>query len=114
MKFLTNFIITVLVSYIIGAFFPWWTIFPFIAIIYALMPLKPFVSFLCGFSALFFLWAILSFIIDVSNNHLLSKKMAMIFLQNDQYGYLILITALIGGVIGGLSALTGTLARRLF
>jgi hypothetical protein len=114
MKFFIIITLTILTAYIVGALFPWWMIFPFIAVIYALFSLKPRISFLCGFAALFLLWAILTLSIDISNHHLLSKKISLIFLQNEHYGYMILIAAFIGALIGGLSALTGSLAGSLY
>lgn len=113
MKFFISVTITILISYLAGAFLPWWCIFPLAAIIYAWIPLKHGYAFLSGFLSLFLLWGVLAFLIDSANHHLLSKKITMLFLQNEKYGYLILITGFIGGVTGGFSALTGSLARRL-
>jgi hypothetical protein len=112
MKFILSTTLTLLAAYLTGAFLPWWSISPVIAIIYLFIPLKPGIAFLSGFASLFFLWGTLAYCIDTANHHLLSKKMSTLFIQNEKYGYLILITALIGGLIGGLSALTGALAGR--
>ena len=114
MKFTLTVSLTILTAYLIGAFLPWWTIFPIIALIYFFIPMKPWTSFLSGFSALFLLWGFLALYMDTLNKHLLSKKISMIVFQNEKYGYLILLTAFIGALSGGLSALTGALAKRIF
>jgi hypothetical protein len=114
MKYFITITLTLLVSYLSGAILPWWCTFPLVAIIYALLRLSPGYSFLFGFASLFLLWGTVALVMDVANHHLLSKKISVLFMQNERYGFLILITAFIGGLVGGLSALTGSLARRLF
>jgi len=111
MKLLLPFLLTILLSYLSGAFLPWWTFVPITMTIFAFMPLKPGMAFLSGFIALLMLWGGLAWMMDASNHHILSKKIAQLFLKNDQYPFLILITSVIGGLLGGLSALTGSLGR---
>jgi len=48
----------------------------------------------------------------LSNEHLLSKKVASILFQKESYALLIIITATIGGLVAGMSALTGSLLRK--
>ena len=112
MRFFLPTLLTILLSYLSGAFLPWWTFVPVTMIIFAFMPLKPGMAFLSGFIALLILWGGLAWMMDASNHHILSKKIAQLFLKNDQYPFLILITSVIGGLLGGLSALTGSLGRR--
>ncbi len=114
MKLLLPTILTILLSYLLGAFFPWWTFVPFVIILFAFMPLKPGLAFLSGFTALFIFWGGLAWMMDASNHHILSQKIAQLFLKNDQYPILILITSVIGGLLGGLSALTGSMGRWTF
>jgi hypothetical protein len=111
MKHFLPFLLTILLSYLSGVFLPWWTFVPVIIIVYVLIPMKPGRAFLSGFLALFVLWGGLALMMDTSNHHILSKKIAQLFLQNDQYPFLLLITAIIGALLGGLSALTGSLGR---
>ncbi len=95
-------------------FLPWWSIAPSSFIVATLIDVKPFKAFLCGFFALFFLWGGLSWWISNANDHLLAGKLGLVILQSNQPFKLIIITALIGGLIGAFSALTGSLARSLF
>ncbi|MFN5334079.1 MAG: hypothetical protein ACK5BV_02675 [Bacteroidota bacterium] len=114
MKHFLPTILTILLSYLSGAFLPWWTFVPITMIIFAFMPLKPGMAFLSGFIALLIVWGGLAWMMDTSNHHILSKKIAQLFLKNDQYSFLILITTVIGALLGGLSALTGSLGRSAF
>jgi len=114
MKFLITVVISMLISYISGIFLPWWTFTLFIALVHILYPIKPGLAFLSGFTALFVQWGSLSLFMDVSNHHILSKRIALLFVQQENYTVLILITAIIGAVVGGFSALTGSLARKTF
>lgn len=112
-KFILTSLLSLLFSYLSGAFLTWWTIAPVVAIIHFLFSLKPGYAFLSGFCSLFILWGGLALVMDVTNHQILSKKIAMIFIQKEAPGYMILITSLIGGLVGGFSALSGALAKRL-
>jgi hypothetical protein len=112
MKLLLSTLLTILLSYLSGAFLPWWTFVPVTMIIFAFIPLKPGMAFLSGFIALLILWGGLASMMDASNHHILSQKIAQLFLKNNQYAFLIFFTAVIGALLGGLSALTGSLGRR--
>ena len=114
MKFLTAIILTALLSYAIGLFttLPWWSFAITSLVIAAAVHQKPWKAFLAAFLAQFVLWAILAFMIDNANQHLLSVKVANILPLHGSYISLILLTAFIGGLVAGLSALTGSFLRK--
>ena len=62
-----------------------------------------------GFVGVFLLWGIAAFQIDLGNESILSSRIGEIFGAN-----MIVVTALIGGLLGGMGALTGTLGLRVF
>ena len=62
--------------------------------------------------AVFILWGTIALKIDLFNEHLLSKKVASILFQKESYVLLLIITAFIGGLVAGMSALTGSLLRK--
>lgn len=114
MKFITAIILTALLSFSIGLFpvLPWWS-FAITSIIIAIaIHQKPWKAFLAAFIAVFVLWAIIVFVIDNANQHLLSVKVATILPLGGSSFALILLTALIGGLVAGLSALTGSYIRK--
>ncbi len=114
MKFITAIILTALLSFSIGLFpvLPWWS-FAITSIIIAIaIHQKPWKAFLAAFIAVFVLWAIIVFVIDNANQHLLSVKVATILPLGGSSFALILLTAFIGGLVAGLSALTGSYIRK--
>lgn len=111
MKFLISFLLTALLSFSWALFFPWWIIAVAAFIVAALIPQDRFKAFLCAFFALFILWGGQAMLIDNKNEHLLSVKVAQILPLGGSYIAVIFVTALIGGVIGGTGALTGSFLR---
>ena len=114
MKFITAIILTALLSFAIGLFtmLPWWSFAITSIVIAAAIHQKPWKAFLAAFIAVFVLWAIMSFSIDNANQHILSVKVATILPLGGSSFMLILLTALIGGLVAGLSALTGSYLRK--
>jgi hypothetical protein len=114
MKFFTAIILTVLLSFAIGlfTFLPWWSFSITSLVIAAAIHQKPWKAFLAAFIAVFVLWAMMSFAIDNANQHILSVKVATILPLGGSSFVLILLTAFIGGLVAGLSALTGSYLRK--
>lgn len=111
MKFIIAFILTALLSFSWALFFPWWIIAVAAFIVAALIPQPRVTAFICAFLSLFILWGGQSVLIDTNNGHLLSQKIAQILPFGGSYIAVILVTALIGGIIGGMGALTGSFLR---
>jgi len=114
MKFITAIILTALLSFAFGLFtaLPWWSFAVTSFVIATAIHQKPGKAFLAAFLAVFVLWAILTFIIDNANQHLLSVKVATILPLGGSSFALILLTAFIGGLVAGLAALTGSYLRK--
>ena len=112
MKFITSLILMSLLSFAACLYFPWWSIAIVCFIIAALIRQSPGLAFLCGFLALFILWGGLSFWISNNNNHILAHKISLLILKKDNPYMLILLTGLIGAVVGGFAALAGSLLNK--
>ncbi|PZX63443.1 hypothetical protein [Hydrotalea sandarakina] len=115
MKFVISILITALLSFAFSLYaaFPWYT-FAICAFVVALaIHQKPYKAFLAAFIALFLLWGIWAFLIDAANNHILSKKVAEILPLHGSSIAIILVTALVGGIVAGMAALTGSLIRKI-
>ena len=112
MKFMVSLILTALLSFAACLFLPWWSIALAAFIVAALIPQKPGRSFFTGFLALFLLWGVLSFRISNANEHILSHKVSMLMLNMDSPYLLMLATAVIGALVAGLAALTGSFLRK--
>ena len=112
MKFIISLLLIALLSVAACLYLPWWSIAIVAFIVAALIPQHPGKAFLTGFIALLFLWGSLSWYISSNNNHLLAHKVSMIILKTDSPYLLITSTALIGALVAGLAALSGSYLRR--
>ena len=112
MKFIITTLLIALLSFVSGLYLPWWGFALAAFLVSALIPQRPGVSFLAGFLGLFILWTLLSWSMDAPNNSILSQKIAVLLNLGGSTVLLILITALIGALVGGGAALTGSYIHR--
>jgi hypothetical protein len=114
MKFILSIVLVALVTYAIGIYgnLPWWSFVVTNLIIAIALPIKPIQSFLAGALGVGVLWAGLAFGIDMANNHILSSKVAQILPLGGSYIALIIVTAFVGALLGGLASLTGSFVRK--
>lgn len=115
MKFISNLFLIMFFSFIAGIFFQWWSIaiIGFLAALIIRLPSG--LNFFAGFMANFILWSALAFWISSKNDHILAHKISVMIIKTDNPALLILLTGLIGGLITGLGALTGSLlAKRIW
>lgn len=109
---LMKMIIAILLTALLGFALPlylWWWSFVFASFLVAVvMKQKPLPSFVCGFIAIALLWAIRAATLDAQNNHLLARKVALLLPFNGSVAALLIVTALIGGLVSGMAALTGS------
>lgn len=111
-KFFVSFVLTALLSFAACLYLPWWSI-AIVALLLSLsVPQKPAASFITGFSALFILWSAFAFLISSGNDHVLARKMSLVIFKADSPFLLIFVSGLIGALVAGFAALTGSFARR--
>jgi MFS family permease len=113
MKFLISLILIALLSFAACLFLPWWSIAVAAFIVAVVIPQHPGKSFLAGFLALFFLWGVLAYWISDRNENILEHKVSMLMLKMDNPFMLILVTALIGALVAGFAALSGSFLRKI-
>jgi hypothetical protein len=113
-KFLIQTFATALLVFIVGMFFPWWTVAAVAFLVALIVNAHSFASFLSGVLALGGLWLILALNIHNNTEGILSDKMALVTGIASSGFQLAIITSIIGALIGGLSALSGTFLRRIF
>jgi len=99
----------ILLGLLVHQFTPWWSIVIVAAVVGGIFNEHAGKSFLFGFIGVFLLWGIAAFQMDAGNESILSSRMAEIFGTN-----MLLATSLLGGLLGGMGALTGTLGQRIF
>lgn len=113
MKFIVSLLLIVLLSFIAGLYMEWWSIAVVAFVVTAFIHQKPGRAFLTGFLALFLLWGGLAWWIDVKNESVLSHKLAAVIGLGSSSFLLILITALIGALVAGLGAVSGSYLRKI-
>ena len=105
-------IFVIIAGFIAQQFLPWWIIAVIAGMLSFIFDIKVGASFWAGFVAAAFLWGGYAGFLDVQNNGILAGRVGKLF--GNMPGFvLILITAIIGGIFGGLGAMTGSLGRRL-
>ena len=111
MKLLVAIILTALLSFVGGLYSPWWSIAIAAFVSVLLIPLSSGRAFLAGFLGVFLLWFLLALWIDVKNQHILSRKIAQIFPLGGSSFAIILVTAFIGALVGGLASVSASFLR---
>jgi hypothetical protein len=107
------FVIILILSFFCNYFLPWWfaAIIAFVAAYF--IGKKPGAVFLSGFTAVFVAWAILALLKTVPNDNMLATRVASL-MQLPNWIVLLIVTAFIGGLVGGLAALSGCFVKQAF
>lgn len=113
MKLLISILLTALLSFALCIFLPWWTIAIAAFIVAMAIHQVPWKAFLSGFVAIFLLWSVTAWVISAANDHIMAGKISMMILKQEGSFLLVLVTGLIGGLVSGFGALTGSLARKI-
>jgi hypothetical protein len=107
------FLIILILSFASGFFLPWWVvaIAAFLAAIFVGKTAGQ--AFVSGFGAVFIVWVVLALFKSIPNDHILAKKIAVLF-QLPSWWLILIITGLVGGLVGGFAALSGLLVKKAF
>lgn len=109
MKFAISILLSALLAYAAGLYLPWWSISLATGVVALIVWQKPLAAFLSGFIALFLLWLILVVRINALNEGILAPKISMIMGIGSSGTMLILLSCVLGGLVGGMGALCGSL-----
>ena len=114
MKLVSAIVLTGFLAFVVGLYsaLPWWSFVFTSGIVAIAIHQQGGRAFLSGFLGLFVLWAGMALLKDTANEHILSTKVAQILPLGGSYPVLILVTGIIGGLVSGLAALTGSYLRR--
>lgn len=109
MKFLLQLFGIMILAYISELFLPWY----YITVAAFIMGyiLKSKANFLAGFLAIGFLWLIKAWLMDSAGTSDLAERVANIFALK-QKSLLFLVTAIVGGLVGGFGTLSGSLLKK--
>lgn len=93
-------------AWILGLFLPWWSLAIPCVVLGAWLGKSGGRSFMYGFTGIALLWLLQSIFIHFANGGILTARIAELFSLPDPV-LVILLTAIVGGMAGGLSTLTG-------
>ncbi|MCM4169603.1 hypothetical protein KCTC52924_00384 [Arenibacter antarcticus] len=110
---LINFAITVLLAVLLSQFLPWWSVMVAAFITSIFISLKHSAVFFVPFLAVGVFWLAYAWGLANNNNFILTQKLATLFQMEGNATLLLLITALIGGVAAGVTAIFGKQCRQL-
>jgi hypothetical protein len=108
------FLIILILSFISSYFLPWWmvAIAAFLAAFF--IGKRSGQSFWSGFAAVFVVWTVLALLKSIPNDQILASRVVQLFPLPHHWIWLLLVTALIGGLVGGMGALSGVLMKNAF
>jgi uncharacterized membrane protein len=108
------FFIILISSLIVSFVLPWWIV-AIISFLSALLIAKTSGhAFWSAFTAIFIVWVVMALFKSVPNNHILATRVAHLLPLGGHWELLLLITGFIGGLVAGMSALSGALVRKVF
>ncbi len=113
MHFIIQIIFTIILTFILESFMPWWSIALSSFIIPLFLKINGFKVFLGGFTSISSLWMGYAAIIDVQTNYIISSKISPLFGFNSSI-LLVLLTGILGGFVGGFFALSGSCFKSIF
>jgi len=109
-------ILIIIVScFIAQIFLPWWIIAPICIAASFFFSSSKTQAFWSGFAGVFILWLVKILSLSLPNEHLLANKVGQVFMlpaSDTNWIIMIFASSLIGGVVGGLSCLTGNSFRK--
>ena len=111
MKFITSLILMSLLSFAACLYFPWWSIAITAFLVALLVQQKAGMAFASAFSALILLWSGLAWWINMENENILSARIGELLGIGNNPFLLILITGVIGGLVAGFAAMSGSFLR---
>lgn len=108
------FFIILILSFIVSFVLPWWAmaIISFFAAL--LIAKKPAQAFWSAFTAIFIVWVVIAMFKSVPNDHILATRVAHMLPLGGNWVLLTAITGIIGGLVAGMSALSGALFKKAF
>lgn len=114
-NFFLSLLLTAALSCLLQLFLPWWIIAVVAFAVAYFIKQNSLLAFAAAFIAVFLLWVIYAYMLSSANDNLLVGKVAELLkaLSKGKTSTLYIITGLIGGLVSGFGALTGSLAGKV-
>ena len=104
---LTNFIVTIVLAFVLSLFLPWWSVMTAALATSLFIPLKKAAVFFVPFLAIFLFWLIYSYIMSSGNDFTLAKRIAVLLPLGGNPYALMLVTGIVGGIAAAIAAVFG-------
>ena len=108
------FLIILVLSFVGSLFLPWWVVAIAAFLGALIVGKKSGQAFLSGFAAVFFLWIILALIKASQMITCWPAVSCKLFPLPDNWIWVLVVTGIIGGLVGGMAALWGVLVKKIF
>jgi len=106
------FFLILLLAAVAQLFLPWWIVTPICFLLAAGLGRTGGRSFLAGFAGVGLGWAVAAAWLTVGNDGLLAHRVAQLLPLGGSSWALVLLTAVVGGLVGGTAALAGCWLRQ--
>ena len=107
MNLLVRIVLIAVGSAALQSYFPWWTAVCVALVVEAVLGKGGATKFFSGFYGVAIPWIVLALYIDMNNNSILSERILEMF-KLPPYGFvMVIVTGLVGGMMGGLGSLVG-------
>jgi len=106
MKFIIQTLVTIAGCFIAQYFLPWWTMAIVAFAVGYYFNNTGFISFIVGFLGVGILWLGMAYYIDSTTQSIITEKVNRLFPVN-----IFVLMVIVGGLVGGFAALTGTLVK---
>lgn len=112
-KLLTTLLLSALLAYAIGIYtsLPWYSFVFTNFIIAVVIPQAPWKSFISGGLGVGLLWLVLAVMINNANAQILAVKVAQILPLKGNVNALLMLTAFVGFIVGGMASLSASFIR---
>ena len=110
MRLILNMVLIAILSYVGTLSLPWWIVVVVSALVCVFVRVNLLQAFISGFLGVGLLWFFLAWKIHTATEGILSLKITHLFGLSDPL-QLIILTALVGGIAGGLAAMSGSALR---
>lgn len=102
-----NFVFTIILSYVLALYLPWYSVMIAALVSGFLIPLKKGAVFFIPFIAIALLWILQSYLLTSANDFVLANKIATLLMLNGNSTLLLLVAGVIGGIAAGVSGILG-------
>lgn len=106
-KIIENLILTTVLAIVLSAFLPWWAIMVAGLLSGAIVRLRNVAAFFVPFLAISLFWIVYAYMLSSANDFTLATKIATLLKLNGNVVLLLIVTGIVGGLAGGISALLG-------